>query len=137
VTHSESPAYTEFSRMVKFMVVGFTGIIVNEGILYFLTTEMDIYFLLSSLCGIEASIISNYILNDVWTFKDVQNRYGWGRRLARFHGVSVAGIIINIITLYSLTVGLGIYYLISNLIGIFLAFAWNFLVNRRYTWRKV
>lgn len=137
VTHTESPAYTEFTRMVKFMVVGFTGIIVNEGILYFLTTELGIYFLLSSLCGIEASIISNYVLNDLWTFGDVQNRYGWGRRLARFHGVSFAGIIINITTLYILTVWLGIYYLISNLMGIFLAFTWNFLVNRRYTWRKV
>jgi len=137
ITHPKSPAYTEFSRLVKFMVVGFTGIIVNESILYFLTTVMGIYFLLSSLCGIEASIISNFILNDLWTFGNVQNRYGWGRRLARFHGVSIAGIIINITTLYALTVGLGINYLISNLIGIFLAFAWNFLGNRRYTWRKV
>ena len=136
MTHKESPAYTEFSHLVKFMVVGFTGIIVNEGILYFLTTA-GIYILISSLCGIEASIISNYILNDIWTFRDVQNRYGWRRRLVRFHSVSIAGIIINITTLYCLTVWLGIYYLISNLVGIFLAFTWNFLVNRGYTWRKV
>ena len=135
-THTESPAYTEFSHLVKFMVVGFTGIIVNEGILYFLTTA-GIYLLISSLCGIEASIISNYILNDIWTFRDVQNRYGWGRRLVRFHSVSIVGIIINITSLYCLTVWLGVYYLISNLVGIFLAFTWNFLVNRKYTWRKI
>jgi len=137
LTHPKSPAYTEFSRLVKFMVVGFTGIIVNEGILYFLTTVVGIYFLISSLCGIEASIISNFILNDLWTFGNVQNRYGLGRRLARFHVVSIAGIIINITILYSLTVGLGLNYLISNLVGIFMAFSWNFLGNRRFTWRKV
>ncbi|HQD27520.1 MAG TPA: GtrA family protein [Methanoculleus thermophilus] len=29
----------------------------------------------------------------------------------------------------------GVYYLVANLVGIFVAFAWNYVVNRRYTWR--
>jgi len=138
VTHTESPAYTEFSRMVRFMAVGISGVLVNVGVLYFLTEGLGIFFLFSSIISIEASIISNFLLNDSWTFGDIDDKkYNRISRFERFQAVSVAGVLINISTLYILTTWFGIYYLLSNLIGIALAFAWNFLVNRRYTWRKV
>ena len=138
VTNKKNPAYREVSRAVKFMGVGLTGIFVNVGFLFFLTEGFGIYFMLSSLAGIEASILSNYVLNDLWTFGDIpDNRYSWGSRIIRFHAVSFGGILINSTTLYFLTTIFGIYYILSNLVGIFLAFAWNFLVNRRYTYGKV
>jgi dolichol-phosphate mannosyltransferase len=138
VSHTDSHGYAEITRVAKFMVVGLTGIFVNEGLLFFLTEGFGVYFMLSSLVGIEASILSNYVLNDSWTFGDIpDNKYSWGSRIIRFHAVSFGGIFINSSTLYLLTTVFGIYYILSNLVGIFLAFAWNFLINRRYTWQKV
>jgi dolichol-phosphate mannosyltransferase len=138
LTNKNSPAYAEIHRAVKFMAVGFTGVIVNVGLLFFLTEIFGLYYLLSSIVGIEASIISNFILNDLWTFGDIdKNKYSLSSRLVRFHAVSFTGILINFSTLYLLTSVFGIYYIISNLVGILLAFAWNFLVNRRYTWQKI
>jgi dolichol-phosphate mannosyltransferase len=138
VTHTESPAYTEFSRMVRFMAVGITGVLVNVWFLYFLTEWLGIYFLFSSMISVEASIISNFLLNDAWTFGDIEDKkYNRVSRFGRFQVVSVGGVLINISTLYILTAWFGIYYILSNLAGIALAFAWNFLVNRTYTWRKV
>jgi len=138
VSHTDSHGYAEVTRVAKFMVVGLTGIFVNEGLLFLLTEGFGVYFMLSSLVGIEASILSNYILNDVWTFGDIpDNKYSWGSRMIRFHAISFGGIFINVCTLYFLTTIFGIYYLLANLVGIFLAFAWNFVVNRRYTWQNV
>ena len=137
VTHKEAPAYTEFSRMFKFMVVGMTGVIVNVGFLFIITEGFGIYFMFSSLIAIEASIFSNYILNDIWTFGDItDNKYSWSERLIRFQMVSVMGVLINMSTLYLLTTVFGLYYVIANLVGIALAFSWNFLVNRKFTWLK-
>jgi dolichol-phosphate mannosyltransferase len=135
--NKNSAAYAEIHRAVQFMVVGFTGLIVNIGFLFFLTESVGLYYLLSALFGIEASIISNYFLNDLWTFGDIKdNRYSRVSRLVRFHVVSVTGILINISTLYLLTTMFGIYYIISEVVGIALAFTWNFLLNRKYTWQK-
>ena len=53
-----------------------------------------------------------------------------------FNLVSAGGVAINIGILYPLTTFFGVYYLISNMIGILVAFAWNFMVNRRVTWKK-
>lgn len=136
--NKNSPAHAEIHRAIKFMVVGLTGIVVNVGFLVLLTEGFGLYYLLSSLIGIEASIISNYFLNDFWTFGDIgKNKYSWVSRLVRFHAVSVTGILINLSTLYLLTTVFGIYYIVSNLVGIALAFVWNFLVNRKYTWQKI
>lgn len=136
VHHQDSPAYTEFSRLWKFMIVGMSGVIVNMGFLYYLTEGIGIYYLISSAIAIELSIISNFCLNDKWTFKDVDNRHSLMGRALRFQLVSVSGILINITTLCVLT-SFGIYYLLANLIGILLAFSWNFLVNRRLTWIQI
>ena len=93
--------------------------------------------LLSGLVGIEASILSNYFLNNLWTFGDIKdNKYSRVSRLVRFHAVSVTGYLINISTLYLFTTIWGIYYIIAEIVGIALAFTWNFLVNRKYTWQK-
>lgn len=135
--HHNSPAYTEFLRVGKFMIVGLSGMLVNLGLLFYLTEFWGIYFLFSGMIAIECSIITNFILNDVWTFGDCkENKHGWGMRLILFQAVSLAGVIINLSLLYILTTGFGIYYLVSSLIGIFCAFSWNFLANRRFTWKK-
>jgi len=137
ITNKNSAAYTEIHRAVKFMIVGFTGLIVNIGFLFFLTERVGLYYLLSGLVGIEASILSNYFLNDLWTFGDIKdNKYSRVSRLVRFHAVSATGILINLSTLYLLTTMWGIYYIIAEIVGIALAFTWNFLINRKYTWQK-
>jgi len=38
--------------------------------------------------------------------------------------------------LYLLTSVGGVYYLMSNIIGILVGFGWNFMVNRRVTWKS-
>jgi dolichol-phosphate mannosyltransferase len=135
--HKDSSAYAEFMRLWKFMLVGLSGIIVNMGFLYFLTEELGIFYLVSSVIAIEMSIISNFCLNDVWTFEDVDNRHSWLGRILRFHLVSVMGLLINFVTLLILTSLFGVYYLLANLAGIILAFTWNFVVNRRLTWIRI
>ena len=123
-------------RFLKFATVGASGIIVNQGLLWFFTEVAGLYYLLSSAIGIETSIITNFILNEKWTFRDrSKGKKGMLRRGAKFNTVSVAGLLINISVLYFCTEFLGIYYLLSNLFGIFAAFLWNYFVNLGWTWR--
>jgi dolichol-phosphate mannosyltransferase len=138
-SHHQSAAWKEWKKIFKFGLVGVSGIVVNMGFLWYLTEYVGLYYLLSSLFAIELSILNNFIWNDIWTFK-----YGgsnkltsrW-QRLITFHVISAGGLAINWGVLYLLTSVVGVYYLIANLIGILLAFSWNFMVNRRVTWQRV
>jgi len=121
-------------RIAKFALVGLSGVFVNEGLLWVLTEIAGLYYLISSAIGIELSIITNFILNDKWTFSDRARGVGVLRRFPKFNLVSLGGLVINMIVLFSLTNSLGVYYLISNLFGISFAFLWNYLVNLKWTW---
>ena len=102
------------------------------------TEVVGLYYLISAAFSIESSIISNFILNDRWTFGD-RPQNGGGGMLARglkFNLVSLAGVAINMVILWSATTFGNIYYLVSNLLGIVVATAWNFFVNIAWTWRE-
>jgi dolichol-phosphate mannosyltransferase len=108
------------------------------GILWILTRFAGIYYLISSIIAIEVSILNNFFWNDRWTFgKMPEHRTrSFASRIMLFHGVSAMGAAINWDFLFFLTQFAGINYLISNLIGIIVAFGWNYLVNRNVTWRR-
>ncbi|MBP2134357.1 dolichol-phosphate mannosyltransferase [Methanomicrobium sp. W14] len=135
--HHETNVWKEWKKVFKFGLVGISGIFVNTGILYALTEYAGFYYLFSSFFAIEASIITNFILNDFWTFEGGQKsrmRQKW-RRLISFQVVSVIGVIINMAVLFLLTEYFGLWYIFSNIAGIIVAFLWNFFVNRNLTWK--
>jgi dolichol-phosphate mannosyltransferase len=58
-------------RIIKFGVVGFVGFVVNYGGLLLLKrTGLTVYW--ATLIATELAIISNFIWNNVWTFKEQQ-----------------------------------------------------------------
>ncbi len=137
VAHRTGSVWNEWTKVVRFGLVGLSGILVNMGLLYALTEVAGLYYLVSAAIAIELSIVNNFVWNDVWTFKSARN-LRFGRRIQRilsFQAVSMGGLIINMGVLYILADIAGVYYLVANLVGIFVAFAWNYVVNRRYTWR--
>ncbi|MEW6141699.1 MAG: GtrA family protein [Chloroflexota bacterium] len=124
-------------RFLKFCLVGASGVVVNEGLLWLLKQFAGLPLPLASVISIETSIISNFILNDYFTFRDRRGRgaRSFLARLGKFNVVSLAGLGINMGFLLVLTYLLGVHYLISNLVGIALALIWNYLVNLRWTWK--
>ncbi|PKL65756.1 MAG: glycosyltransferase family 2 protein [Methanomicrobiales archaeon HGW-Methanomicrobiales-3] len=137
-THHESAAWREWKRVFKFGIVGLSGIIVNLGILWLLVEYALLDKNIASLIAIEISILHNFVWNDLWTFRakeDVRITSRW-QRLIAFNLVSIGGSVINWGLFLLLTAGFSVYYLLAQLIGILVAFVWNFLVNRRVTWTR-
>jgi len=127
-----------YEQMIKFGIVGASGVLVNMGLLYFLTEEMGIYYIISAIIAVETSIISNFALNELWTFveKGKDGIKHVFKRFFKFNGISIAGMGINVGMLAVLTEFAGLYYLFSNLIAIVAVFGWNYLANVRWTWTE-
>ena len=127
----------ELARIAKFMLVGLSGVGVNMGLLWLFTEVVGYHYLVSAAIGIETSIVSNFLLNNYFTFND-RNRPGAGnffRRLVKFNTISLGPVVVNLAILLALTEGADFYYLVSNIFGIAAAIAWNFLANNWWTWR--
>jgi dolichol-phosphate mannosyltransferase len=136
--HHDSAVWQEWVKLFKFGMVGLSGIIVNEGFLIYLKGDIQLSLPVASIIAIELSIMSNFILNDIWTFKTEQQHIlpHWWQRLLTFQVVSIGGAAINFVILNALAVFAGVDYRIANILGILVAFGWNFWVNRRVTWGR-
>ena len=139
-------------RLLKFITVGGLGTFVNEGVFVLAAHDMPIFFSLG--LAIELSIIFNFILNDIWTFKD--RRVGsFIKRLLKFHGSSASGGIVQYITVILLLVTFlhfpngseillflffsgvkaqSLSLVIINFIGIISGFAVRFVTSLKYVW---
>jgi dolichol-phosphate mannosyltransferase len=122
-------------RLVKFAAVGVSGIGVNTFFLWFFTDIVGIHYTISSPLAVELAVLSNFGLNDCWTFRDAADSSSFPVRLLRFHMTAAGGFVINYAFLIGLTELAGLFYLLSNLIGILAGFVWNYTVNVKWTWR--
>jgi dolichol-phosphate mannosyltransferase len=124
-----------WERIIKFGLVGLSGVVVNTVILGVLTELAQLNYKWSSLIAIQIAIISNFIFNDKWTFVD-RKKQSLTKRFLSFESISIIGAVINWALLIACTELLGIHYLISNLIGILIAFIWNYIANNKLTWNN-
>jgi putative flippase GtrA len=78
-------------RFVKFGAVGATGVVVNLGCLAVLR-KAGVHTNMASAIAIELSILSNFLINHLWTFGDRRGHGpSLGQHLMRFHLVSLGG----------------------------------------------
>jgi dolichol-phosphate mannosyltransferase len=120
----------------NFCVVGTSGVFVNMGLLLILTRWFGLLLEYASPIAIEISIISNFVLNNIWTFRERAVRTSLLKRLIRFHLVAFSAGVVNYIMLLSLYYGAGMIDVIANLIGIAAATVVNYILNSRWTWKK-
>ncbi|MEM4970882.1 MAG: glycosyltransferase family 2 protein [Sulfolobales archaeon] len=119
-------------RILKFMLVGSTGVIVNNLVLYALTSHMNVPVYIASPIAIETATVNNFILNDRWTFKRFRQMGRAYIRLAKYHIAVGLGNLVNYVVVLALHQILGI--IPANILGIGLGFITNYLVSSEFVW---
>jgi len=139
-------------KIIKYAIVGGLGTVVNEGVLLLLKPVLPIA--VSLALAIEFSILFNFLLNDVWTFK--KERVGsFLNRMVKFHVSSLVGGVVQyvvVIVLILLILPYGnltsilfllffssvhlssIYLAIMNFIGVVAGFGVRFVLSIKYVW---
>ncbi len=125
----------KFEEFVKFAIVGGSGVIVNMGLLYVLTRFLSVRLEIASPIAIWISILTNFSLNNLWTFKKRDTEITFWSRLFRYHLVSGLAGVVNYLVLLLFVNLLGMNDMISNLIGIGIGTIINFTLNSFWTWR--
>ncbi len=128
----------ELRRLVKFCLVGFSGVFVNLGVLWMLTEIYGAYYLHSAVVAVECAIANNFIWNEFWTFADkTQGRRTILHRLRRFFKFNLicsGGALLYVGVMGLLTHLFGIYYLMSAIMAIGAVSGWNYILNANITW---
>jgi putative flippase GtrA len=127
-----------------------------------LLLALEVHPNLASAAAIELSILSNFVLNDLWTFRDLRAQRTRLSRLGRFHLVSLFGGLLQLATFVAMNAlwavvlldlseprnsswvqrwvlespPVGNWAYLSQICGIGVATLWNYLCNFYWTWGK-
>ncbi len=133
-------------RFVRFGLVGASGTIVNLAVLTFLVKVISLNTYLSVAIAIEISIVSNFFLNHLYTFK------GYGSfklqrrtkplkdtlyKLIKFNLATLGGATISFITFSILYKYAHLHYLLSDVLSIIIALSWNYFMSIKYIWKTI
>jgi len=129
-------------RFLKFCVVGASGVPVNLLLTYLGHAVLFAGLApawrdgLALLLGIGVSIFTNFLLNDIWTWRDRGKRRTFFGRLARFYLVCSGAAALQWGVAYALSRWLALYLLLAQLVGIALATVVNFVANNLWTFHR-
>lgn len=124
-------------RLGKFLVVGASGLLVNDAALFTLYQLLRLPLIAASAVAVILSIGNNFIWNDRWTFEQPPSAFSSAiRRFARFVVASFGGLVLTTLTLALLVNALGLHFLVANLVAVGAGSAPNFLLNSRWTYGK-
>ncbi|HSA84387.1 MAG TPA: glycosyltransferase family 2 protein [Patescibacteria group bacterium] len=141
-------AIYDHKRFVKFLFVGGTGFIVQYSITY-LCILLGFAQHFATMIAAETAILSNFTLNNLWTFGDtkhVKEQGGFLRRLIKFNTASLASIGIQgfstylavkffgeVITIYGYSIHTALAILFPTII--FIVLPLNYFVYNKIIWK--
>lgn len=122
------------ARFVKYCLVGLSGVGVQLGALALLLHVLDKHA--AQGVAIACAVLSNYLLNNRWTFRDRPHRTARERLrgVLTFGAVAAVGALINYSIIFTLNERLGWGLYAANLAGIAVATLWNYVLNVSLTW---
>ncbi len=132
------------TRFLRFCLVGASGIAVNllvfrgvQSALGPAVANETLRFELAHIAGILVSILTNFLLNDVWTWGGSTPKvHGPLRRLVSFYGVSAVGAILQLGVAWGVREFADSGDTVAVLAGIAVATLVNFLGNDRVTFAR-
>ena len=122
---------------IKFAVVGASGVVVNLGVFYVLFRIFGVSDIIASPLAIETSIISNFLLNNFWTFGERQTETKFHVKGLKFNLVSFVALGVSWTTFIALTRLLNLRpEELAQFIGIIPATFVNYFLNSYWTFKE-
>lgn len=122
--------------MVRFILTGLVGAIFENAVLYALVEAGALSALFAAAVGKEVATLTVFVINDMWTFKEVtgtQAPFTW--RLVRSHLVRALGVIVSLLALYTVLRYTDLYFIAANIVGIGVGFIVNYALENLVTWK--
>jgi putative flippase GtrA len=122
-------------RLVMYIVVGVVGLGINQGLTVGLP-RFGVPYLVAGLAGRIVSTLSNYAMNDSWTWRG-RGATGFGQwcwRGVKYVATRLVGIAIGTAGLFVFVDIAGIPLFWANLLSVGLGLAWGFGASEKWVW---
>ncbi|MDR2118513.1 MAG: GtrA family protein [Tannerellaceae bacterium] len=118
-------------QFLKFCAVGFSGMMIDFGLTWYLKEKAKTNRYIANTCGFIAAAASNYIWNRIWTFRSVSDRIA--AEFLSFFLIALFGVGLNNLILWILSDKFGFNFYLSKLLAVGVVTLWNFGMNYLFT----
>ncbi len=127
---SQTPWLVNNKKIIKFLVVGTLGAIIDFGLLALLVEIFHWPPLAANTVSFSVAVVNNFLLNKFWTWRDGSLAYK--KQFAKFTFVSVVGLLISTLLLW-LFIAIKWHYLLGKVITAIIVAFWNYIINDKLT----
>jgi dolichol-phosphate mannosyltransferase len=120
-------------RLVKFGLVGVSGLVVNTLLLAFNAQVLGLWYILAAIVATQGSTLWNFLLTERFVFAE-DPAHSWLRRLGLFFCMNNAAFLLRGPIMYTLTTGLHVHYLESNIVSLAALMMLRFTTADRWIW---
>jgi putative flippase GtrA len=124
------------AALVRFLLVGFTGIAVNELVYVGMVDNLSVWFVVAAIVSTEASTTWNFLGNELWAFSGRKFAGAAWARYLMYAGMNNALLMARVPMLWLLSDFAHLNAAWSNLIALGALFAIRFLFSDGWIWRK-
>jgi dolichol-phosphate mannosyltransferase len=129
------------SSFIKFVIVGVIGFIIDMGILYLLVERLHIatkLVWLAQAISAETAIVSNFLLNNFWSFAYKKIKDNHFLSFIKFNFVSLGSLLIQTIGLQLLVnfFGRELWFLYKVLIIAFIIIPYSYILYNKVIWKE-
>ena len=117
----------------KYYLVGACGVLVNLGLLYFLTDIIGAWYVVSQTIAIGVSMTCNFILHKFWTYRKEITEAKTLQRYIKFIIICSLGMGMQLALTYVLVENFAMYYMHAAILSIAIAGSFNYFANRKWT----
>ena len=122
-------------KIVKFGLIGITGMAIHFPLLYILTDFIGLLYILSAILAIIATSTSNYFLNHLWTFNDrATSSHATGWTKYQVLSATTDGVYLGLLALFVEVFGL--WYMLGAILSIIIVFPVKFGVASTFIWSR-
>ncbi|MCX7881268.1 MAG: glycosyltransferase [Patescibacteria group bacterium] len=131
----------KFSSFIKFFIVGIIGFFIDFGLSYLFIEKIHQTVWLATLISTEIAILSNFLLNNFWSFSHKKIQGGFIKYLfnfLKFNFVSAGSVFIQTLGLQILVnvFGKNLWYLYKILIITFIIIPYSYILYNKLIWRN-
>lgn len=118
-------------KFLKFGIVGVSGVVVDFGTTWLLKEKLRLNQYVANSTGFLCAVVSNYVLNRIWTFHSQDNAVGV--QFAKFFVVALIGLAMNNALIYFFNERQKLPFYFSKAIATAIVTFWNFGANYLFT----
>jgi len=121
-------------QLIKFVLVGTSGTIIDFSIYFVATRFLHLFYLLAKILSFLLAVFNNYLWNRLWTFRSLDKNKLW--EFARFGSTSLIGLGLNTLIMYIFVEKVKMYDITAWIVATLFVFFWNFIISKFWVFKK-